>query len=141
IAALIEHRAFVGIGPELGKLLAERKLVTILFADIAGFTALSEKPDPEEVLLLINACFDRMVPIVQQYGVTIDMFIGDEIMALFGAPIAHEDDPERALWVALEMFEAINVFNRAHNTQLGMHIGVNTGRVVAGSIGAKNRRD
>ena len=141
IGALREQLSQLRPDADKGATLDERKLVTILFADIAGFTALSEKLDPEEVRRLINACFDRLVPIVQKYGGTIDKFIGDEIMALFGAPIAHEDDPERALWVALEMFEAINVFNRAHNTQLGMHIGVNTGRVVAGSIGAKNRRD
>ena len=112
IAALREQLSQLRPDADKGATLDERKLVTILFADIAGFTALSEKLDPEEVRRLINACFDRLVPIVQKYGGTIDKFIGDEIMALFGAPIAHEDDPERALWVALEMFEAINVFNR-----------------------------
>ena len=70
----------------------ERKLVTIVFCDISGFTALAEKMDPEKVRELINACFDQLVPVVQKYEGTIDKFIGDEIMALFGAPIAHEDD-------------------------------------------------
>ena len=79
----------------------ERKIVTILFADVSGFTALSEKLDPEAVRDLITACFDRLVPCIQRYGGTIDKFMGDEIMALFGAPRAHENDPERALRAAL----------------------------------------
>src|SRR5436190_602348 len=119
----------------------ERKLVTIVFADISGFTALSEKKDPEEVRSLINACFDRLVPVVQKYEGTIDKFIGDEIMALFGAPVAHEDDPERALRAALEMMEAISCFNKEHHTELGLHIGVNTGPVVTGAIGSQQRRE
>jgi class 3 adenylate cyclase/tetratricopeptide (TPR) repeat protein len=119
----------------------ERKLVTVLFSDVSGFTALSEKLDPEEVRRLINACFDRLVPIVQKYEGTVDKFIGDEVMALFGAPVAHEDDPERALRAALDMMDAITEFNRVHNTMLGMHIGINTGRVVAGTVGAEGRRD
>src|SRR5438309_9406868 len=85
----------------------ERKLVTIVFADISGFTALSEKKDPEEVRELMKTCFESLVPLVQKYEGTIDKFIGDEIMALFGAPIAHEDDPERALRASLEMMDAI----------------------------------
>ena len=119
----------------------ERKLVTIVFADISGFTALSEKKDPEEVREMMNACFQSLVPIVQKYEGTIDKFIGDEIMALFGAPIAHEDDPERALRAALEMMDAIAAINRAHGTDLGIHIGINSGPVIAGQIGAENRRD
>ncbi len=66
-----------------------------MFADISGFTALSEKLDPEKVREVINACFDRLVPVLQKYDGTIDKFIGDEIMAVFGAPVAHEDDAER----------------------------------------------
>src|SRR5882762_1338781 len=119
----------------------ERKLVTIVFADISGFTALSEKKDPEEVREMMNACFQSLVPIVQKYEGTIDKFIGDEIMALFGAPIAHEDDPERALRAALEMMDAITAVNRQHGTELGIHIGINSGPVIAGQIGSENRRD
>jgi len=119
----------------------ERKLVTIVFTDVSGFTALSEKLDPEKVRELINACFDWLVPVVQKYGGTIDKFIGDEIMALFGAPIAHEDDAERALRAALEMMDAIAAFNHANATELGLHAGINTGLVVAGQIGGHDRRD
>ncbi len=119
----------------------ERKLVTIVFADISGFTALSEKKDPEEVREMMNACFQSLVPVVQKYEGTIDKFIGDEIMALFGAPIAHEDDPERALRAALEMMDAIAAVNRQHGAELGIHIGINSGPVIAGQIGSENRRD
>jgi len=119
----------------------ERKLVTIVFADVSGFTALSEKLDPEAVRELINACFDWLVPVVQKYDGTIDKFIGDEIMTLFGAPVAHEDDAERALRAALDMMDAIVAFNRANGTELGLHLGINTGLVVAGQIGGHDRRD
>src|SRR5437016_7115891 len=119
----------------------ERKIVTILFSDVSGFTALAEKKDPEEVRALMNACFESLVPIVEKYGGTIDKFIGDEIMALFGAPVAHEDDPERALRAGLEMMDAITAVNRKHGTELGIHIGINSGPVIAGQIGAENPRD
>ena len=119
----------------------ERTLVTIVFTDVSGFTALSEKLDPEKVRELINACFDWLVPVVQKYDGTVDKFIGDEIMALFGAPIAHEDDAERALRAALEMMDAIAAFNHANGTELGLHAGINTGLVVAGQIGGHDRRD
>src|SRR5205807_9635034 len=99
--------------------------VTILFVDVSGFTALSERLDPEEVRNMINACFDQLVPIVQKYGGTIDKFIGDEIMALFGAPVAHENDPERALRAAMEMMSQISSFNDDHGTALSLHIGIN----------------
>ena len=119
----------------------ERKIVTILFADVSGFSALSEKLDPEEVRNLINACFERLVPIVEKYQGTVDKFMGDEIMALFGAPGAHENDPERALRAALEMMAAVTAFNRENATDVGIHVGVNTGPVIAGEIGARGRRD
>ena len=119
----------------------ERKIVTILFADVSGFTALSEQKDPEEVRSLINGCFEHLVPVVQKFGGTIDKFIGDEIMALFGAPVAHEDDPERAVRTALELMEAMTSFNQAHGTDLNLHIGINTGAVIAGNIGSTGRRD
>ncbi len=114
----------------------ERKLVTIMFADLSGFTALAEKSDPETVRTLVNACFERFAKIVAKYQGTIEKFIGDEIMVMFGAPIAHEDDPERAVRTALDMMSELARLNRERNTTLGMHIGVNTGLVLAGSIGA-----
>ncbi len=119
----------------------ERKVVTTMFVDVSGFTALAEKLDPEEVRGIINGCFDQLVPIVQKYDGTVDKFIGDEIMALFGAPVAHENDPERALRAALEMMESISAFNQQQNTSLSLHIGINTGPVVTGAIGSKDRKD
>jgi class 3 adenylate cyclase len=118
----------------------ERRMVTVLFADISGFTALSERMDPETVRGLINACFDRLVPAVEKYGGVVDKFIGDEIMALFGAPVAHEDDPARALRASLEMMAILAEFNQAHQVDLGMHAGVNTGLVVSGGIGSQGRQ-
>ncbi len=115
----------------------ERKLVTIMFADISGFTAMSEKMDPEQVRSLMNACFDNLVPAIRKYEGTVDKFIGDEIMALFGAPTAHENDPERALRVALDMVDRLREFNDQHHTDLGLHFGINTGTVIAGGIGAQ----
>ena len=105
----------------------ERKLVTVMFADISGFTAMSERMDPEAVRALMNACFEHLVPIIKKYDGTIDKFIGDEIMALFGAPVAHENDPERALRAAIEVFAALEAFNAAHSTGLGIHFGINKG--------------
>src|SRR5438874_3180146 len=119
----------------------ERKIVTVLFVDVSGFTALSEELDPEEVRGLINTCFEYLVPVVQKYEGTIDKFIGDEIMALFGAPIAHENDPERALRTALELMDAIAAFNHDHKTNLNIHMGVNTGPVIAGKVGSQDRRE
>ena len=123
------------------RLTGERKLVTVMFADISGFTALSEKHDPEEVRAMMNACFDCLVPIVNEYQGTVDKFIGDEIMALFGAPKAHERHVELACNAALEMFTALAQFNLKNGTDLELHIGINTGLVIAGGIGSEGRQE
>lgn len=148
IAKIEQHRAALGdeaatlaiaaLRAKLASLVEddERKLVTIMFADLSGFTALAEKSDPETVRKLVNACFERFAKIVAKYQGTIEKFIGDEIMVMFGAPISHEDDPERAVRTALDMMSELERFNRERHTTLGMHIGVNTGLVLAGSIGA-----
>jgi class 3 adenylate cyclase/tetratricopeptide (TPR) repeat protein len=119
----------------------ERRIVTVMFADVSGFTALAEGIDAEHLRATVNACFSRLTPVIQRYGGTIDKFVGDEIMALFGAPIAHEDDADRALLAALEMREAIAGFNAEAGTALGLHFGINTGAVVAGGVGDRERRD
>lgn len=118
----------------------ERKLVTVMFADISGFTALSERLDPEKVREIMNSCFDALVPTIEKYGGAIDKFIGDEIMALFGAPIAKENDAERALRASLEMMERLEVFNQEKGVKLGLHFGINTGLVVAGGLGSEGRQ-
>ena len=118
---------------------SERKRVTILFADISGFTAISEKTDPEEVRGNVNACFTDLLPVIQNYGGTVEKFIGDEIMAIFGAPAAHENDEERSLLAALGMMERLDRFNTRRSLDFKIHIGVNTGLVVTGSIGAPDQ--
>ncbi len=119
----------------------ERKLVTVMFADISGFTTLAETVDPEMVRDVMNACFEQLVPIIEKYEGMVDKFIGDEIMALFGAPVAHENDPERALRAALEIKDALTQFNAEQGTDLGLHIGLNTGLVIAGGIGTRGRQE
>jgi hypothetical protein len=109
----------------------ERRLVTILFADIAGFTALAERIDPEEVQELLNHCFDALVPCIERYGGSVDKFMGDAVMALFGAPTSHENDAERAIRAALDIQGALRDFNRANDLDLAIHIGINTGLVIA----------
>ncbi len=165
IAALEAHRAALGekvvatslaalrqllSQPEAGHtsalaLKGERKHVTVMFADISGFTAMSEKLDPEEVRGMINGCFERLGEVIDRYGGHIDKFIGDEIMALFGAPAAHENDPERALRAALEMMSALDGFNVEHAAilpkPLALHFGLNSGLVIAGGIGTAQRQD
>lgn len=118
----------------------ERKLVTVMFADFCGFTARSESTDPEQVRGLMNACFDLLVPIIERLGGVVDKFIGDEIMALFGAPVAHENHAERALLAALQMRAALTEYSARQGLALGMHFGINTGLVVAGGLGSEGRR-
>lgn len=120
---------------------AERRRVTVMFADLSGFTALAEGMDPEQARALINDCFEQLVPVVERYGGTVDKFVGDAVVALFGAPVAHENDPERALRAALEMRDALAVFNTERGTDLGLHFGINTGPVVAGGVGSTNRQE
>jgi adenylate cyclase len=124
---------------------AERRLVTVLFADISGFTALSEVTDPEEVREITNVCLGELVSIVHRYGGTVDKFIGDAVMALFGAPHAHEDDPERAVAAALEMRQSLTAASDRMAARLPqpltLHVGINTGLVVAGRVGSAVRSD
>ena len=114
----------------------ERKLVTIVFADISGFTRMSETRDPEEVRELITQAFDVLVPVIERYGGIVDKFIGDAVMALFGAKVAREDDARRALLAALDMRDAFDAFVARTGLDLGIHFGINSGTVVTGSVGA-----
>jgi class 3 adenylate cyclase/tetratricopeptide (TPR) repeat protein len=127
----------------VGHIEGERRQVTVLFADISGFTALSEKLDPEQVVTLTNAVLKEMAIAVYQYEGYVDKFLGDAVMAVFGAPVAHEDDAERALRAALLMRERLEAFNRCQTHRLShplsIHIGVNTGTVIAGNVGSDLR--
>ncbi len=116
---------------------------TVLFNDIVGFTPLSEKMPPREINLLLNQFFSKMTDIVFKYDGTLDKFIGDGLMAVFGAPVEKKDDAERAVMAALEMRKELE----AMMDKIGMEkkfevrIGINTGRVVAGNMGSPNRME
>ncbi|MGB8647371.1 MAG: adenylate/guanylate cyclase domain-containing protein [Anaerolineae bacterium] len=126
-----------------GRIESERKQVTVMFADLSGFTALSELMDAEEVTTLANEALKELATAVYEYEGYIDKFTGDAIMAIFGAPIAHEDDPERALRAALRMREKMAGVSERWRKRLGqpltIHIGISTGPVVAGNVSPDNR--
>lgn len=117
----------------------ERKQVTVLFADVSGFTSISEKLDPEEVHALVNRCLGILLDQVHRYEGTITQFTGDGVMALFGAPIAHEDAPQRGLHAALAIQQALKRYaeelKREQGIEFQMRMGLNTGPVVVGKIG------
>src|SRR5437867_11695939 len=123
----------------------ERKQVTVLFADVAGFTALAERLDPEDVHQIINRCFELITAEVHRFEGTINQYTGDGVMALFGAPIAHEDSPRRAAHAALGIQSALRDYGKQLQAERGvlvqMRIGLNTGPVVVGSIGDDLRMD
>ena len=119
---------------------SDRRPVTVLFADLAGFTALSEGLDPEDVRAIQADLFREMSASIERYEGFVEKFVGDAVMAVFGAPRAHEDDPERGLRAALLMRERMDTLSSRWERRVGrplaLHIGVNTGPVVAGRIGA-----
>jgi class 3 adenylate cyclase/tetratricopeptide (TPR) repeat protein len=123
----------------------ERRQVTVLFADIAGFTSLAEKLDPEEVHQIIDRCFGLITAEVHRFEGTINQYTGDGVMALFGAPIGHEDSPRRAVHAALGIQRALRDYSKELQTQRGlslqMRMGINTGPVVVGRIGDDLRMD
>ena len=117
-------------GPE------RRKLATILFCDVVGSTRLGEQADPETVRELMFRYFHTMRGAIERHGGTVEKFAGDAVMAVFGVPVAHEDDAMRGCRAALEMQERLEELNhelhRRYATRLAARIGVNTGEVVAG---------
>jgi class 3 adenylate cyclase len=118
----------------------ERRWVTVLFADLSGFTALSERTDPEEIRSMVDRCMSEMGEVVERFGGSVDKVIGDALMAVFGAPVAHEDDAERAVRAALEIqrraSEQADDFGG-----LCVRIGVNTGEVIFAPVGPHGRRE
>src|SRR6266540_2977367 len=103
----------------------ERKIVTVLFADLVGFTARAETLDPEDVEAILRPYHERLRRELEQRGGTVEKFIGDAVMAVFGAPLAHEDDPERAVRAALAIRDGI-----VEDGQLEVRIAVNTGEAL-----------
>ena len=118
---------------------ADRRQVTVLFADLSGFTSLSERLDPEDVRAFQNALFETLAKAIERHDGFVEKFVGDAVMAVFGAPVAHEDDPQRALDAALQMLERGAELAERWATRLGqrvlLHIGIHSGPVVAGSLG------
>ncbi len=114
----------------------ERKQATVLFSDLSGYTAMTEKMDPEEVKNLMGSIFEKAGKIVEKYQGTVERFFGDEIMILFGVPKAHEDDPVRAISTAIEIHELVKNlspdFEKKKLGSLSMHTGINTGLVITG---------
>jgi adenylate cyclase len=121
----------------------ERRPTTVLFSDIRGFTAIAEGMGTDAIAQFLSEYFTEMVEVIFEHGGTLDKFIGDAIMALWGAPIAHTDDPDRALRAALAMQRSIGRLNERWASQgrpeIGVGIGINHGEVFAGNIGSHRR--
>jgi class 3 adenylate cyclase len=117
--------------------LEERKIVSVLFCDLVGFTAASEQQDPEDVRARIRPYHARLRQEIERYGATVEKFVGDAVMAVCGAPVAHEDDAERAVRAGLRILEGIAELNEAdHELDLQVRIGINTGEAVV-AVGAR----
>ncbi|MGI9019521.1 MAG: adenylate/guanylate cyclase domain-containing protein [Solirubrobacterales bacterium] len=117
----------------------ERRKATVLFADLSGYTAVAERMDPETVKSMVDRALQRLGQEVDRYGGRVDKFIGDNVMAVFGAPISHEDDPERAVRAGLAMQRAMDEINAdiadIADASFLLRVGVNSGEVLAGQVG------
>ena len=127
--------------PDLARLGGQRRQMTVLFSDIRGFTTVSEKGQPEEIVAILNEYFTRMVDIVFAHKGTLDKFVGDMVMALFGAPLDDPDHAEHAVDAALEMIRELNRLNQKWTAEgrpaLDIGIGISTGPMIAGNIGSE----
>jgi adenylate cyclase len=125
---------------ELG---GEDREVTILFSDVRGFTTLCEGLQPQVILSLLNRYLTAISTVIEEHGGVVDKYIGDAVMALFGAPLQHDDDPARAINTALGMCQALATINQEFTNDglppIGIGIGINTDTVVAGNMGSMNR--
>lgn len=130
--------------PEKAKLGGERRVVTVLFSDIVGFTSLSERLPPEEVVSMLNEYFHEMADIIFKWDGTLDKFIGDEIMAFWGAPIEQPNHAELAVRCALNMIDRLSEMQERWRKEgkeiLDCGIGINTGEVLIGNIGATDKK-
>src|SRR5262245_4032106 len=123
----------------------ERKLVTVLFADVVGSTAMAERLDPEQVTDIMNGAFAFLNEAVAHYGGTVARLMGDAILAIFGAPVAHEDDAERAVRAGLEMQAAAAEYAGRVQRQFGVafatRVGIHTGLAVLDFVGDRTRTE
>jgi class 3 adenylate cyclase/tetratricopeptide (TPR) repeat protein len=117
------------LAPDIPKA-AERKVVTTLFCDLVGFTAMSEAADPEDVDALLRAYGAAVRKVVEIHGGTVEKYVGDAVLAVFGVPHAHEDDPERAVRAGLRVVQAVDAMARPDGTPLRVRVGVNTGEAL-----------
>lgn len=135
----------VAANPQGIRLGGANQKVTILFADIRGFTAMAENLPPETIVEVLNAFFTRVTDVIFEFGGTLDKYMGDAVMALFGAPLSKEDDAVRAVRAAVAIEQLMAELNRDARErgwpELGVGIGVNTGIVTAGNIGSPRRLD
>ena len=126
--------------PTRAALGGKRRVMTVLFSDVRGFTAMSEKATPEEVVGQLNEYFSRMVDVLFEHHGTLDKFVGDMVMGLFGAPLDDADHADHAVQAAIAMSHALNALNRdwatAGRPQLDIGVGISTGDMVAGNIGS-----
>jgi adenylate cyclase len=123
----------------------QSSVATVLFSDIRSFTTLTEELGPQATVSMLNECFTIMVDCIQAQGGTLDKFIGDAIMAVFGTPIAHDDDEDRALRASLNMLRELNTYNVKRLAEgkkaIDIGIGINTDSIVSGNIGSPRRMD
>src|SRR5207253_6222483 len=121
---------------------SERRPITVLFADIAGSTSIAERLDPEDWTILVGEAFQRMNRTIERYGGNIARLMGDGVLAFFGAPTAHEDDPERAVRCGLDLVRAIDELDASNHIseadKLRVRVGINTGPVVVGMVGTES---
>jgi len=131
--------------PDALKLGGEYKEVTMFFSDIRSFTSISEKMEAHEVVAILNEYLTLMTDIVLKYNGVIDKYVGDEIMAVYGAPFPHENDPELAVRTAVEMIKVLDKWNKEREAKglikIQAGIGINTGRVISGNMGSEKRLD
>ena len=136
VAALVDQPGRLALG-------GETREVTVMFADVAGFTTLSEGRDPAEVVSLMNECFEQLTGVIQGQGGTVDKFIGDAVMAFWNAPVAHPDHAARALRAARELLAAVARVNDSWASRglpkLGMRVGIATGPAVVGNVGSHTK--
>ena len=121
----------------------ERRVVTMLFCDVKGSTAMAETMDPEDWAEIMNGAFERLIAPVYRYEGTLARLMGDAIFAFFGAPIAHEDDPQRAVWAGLDIISGIAAYKEQvrseHGLDLDVRVGIHTGPVMVGQVGSDLR--
>jgi adenylate cyclase len=140
VAEAVADRLVEAAGGEIPE---ERRLITALFADVSGFTSLADRLDPEDLLEVIDPVISGLSSIVGRYGGYVEKFAGDALLALFGAPVSHEDDAERALLVALDMHRELARMcaDLPHDAELTLHCGVNSGHGIARILGSEARMD